>query len=72
MKIIGSQRRETLEEAGYRLIRHVGKTGAILQDKETGEYELWVKRPHYAGYVVEIKGIAYEFVRTKKEYFGVK
>lgn len=64
MKIRGSQRSETLEEAGYTLVRFIGadKREAVLQDKETGNRELWAKRTDYVGYVVEIQGVGYEYV----------
>lgn len=60
---IGSQFRETLEEAQLILIGE--KDGeAILFDTVTDNYELWVRNDHVSGYAVEIGGIGYEFVRT--------
>ena len=46
----------------YKLVKKSGKE-AILQDKEDGHLELWVKNDHYAGYVVVINGVGYEYAR---------
>lgn len=62
MRQIGSQRRETLEEAGYEYVRKIGNE-LIVKDKD-GSYELWVENNHYAGYVLEYRGIGYEFVTS--------
>jgi hypothetical protein len=61
---LGSQFRETLEEAGYDLIS-LSEDGseAILQD-EGGKLEVWGRNDHSAGWVVEINGVGYAFVRT--------
>ncbi len=63
MKTIGSQYRESLKEAGYKLISLKGKE-AILEDKTTLQSELWILNNDYAGYVIEINGNGYEFVKT--------
>ena len=64
METIGSQTRESLKEASYVLekIRENGEV--ILFNKVDGCFELWVANDSYAGYVVEIDGIGYEFCRT--------
>jgi hypothetical protein len=70
MRIIGNcQRRETLEEAGMKLIsRRYGE--AVLED-ETGKRELWVLNDDYCGYVIEIDGDGFEFVCSiPAEYKG--
>lgn len=64
MKIIGSQRRETIFEAGYSVAKVKSDNELILQEKETGKMELWAKNDHHAGYTVEFKGIGYEFIRS--------
>ena len=63
MRQIGSQRRETLAEAGYELVVMTdnGQT-AILFDGM--KLEVWTNRNDYAGYVIEIDGIGFEFVRS--------
>lgn len=58
---IGSQFRETLEESGATLVKLVGEEAILFED---GKYELWAKRDDYAGYVTEIEGVGYEFVRS--------
>ena len=63
-KRIGSQYRETLDESGYILIGEKCDE-AILFDTVTDNYELWVRRDDFAGWVVEIGGGGYEFVRTE-------
>ncbi len=65
MKQIGSQRRETLDEAGYNLIRR-NDGFVLLENKGTGILELWSRQDDFAGYVVEIAGLAYEFVSERK------
>jgi len=60
MKTIGSQKRETLNESGYKLIRIAGYT-ALLQDSD-GKKELWRENDNFAGYVIEVNGKGYEFV----------
>jgi hypothetical protein len=63
MQVIGSQRRETLEESGCVVKKRINKNLVILLDKETGITELWITSDDSAGYVIEIDGIGYEFVR---------
>lgn len=62
MKIIGSQRRETLQEAGYKFVNRVACHSVILEN-EFGREELWVENDHHAGYVVEVDGKGHEFAR---------
>jgi hypothetical protein len=61
MRQIGSQIRETLEDAGYTIINQ-GPEGIILEEAD-GKRELWVERDDFAGYVVDVNGVGYEFVR---------
>lgn len=63
MKTIGSQKRETLEEAGYEIV-NLGPVSAILRDKESEKLELFFKNDHASGWVVEIDGVGYEFVTS--------
>ncbi len=65
MKYIGSQVRERIEETGYKLISvHIDGKTALLNNN--GACELWALNDDYAGYVIEINGQGYEFIRTEK------
>ena len=61
MKTIGSQKRETLRESGLQLIACNGKE-AVLSN--SGKAEMWVLNDDFAGYVIEINGQGYEFMRS--------
>lgn len=63
MQFRGSQVRENIDEAGYKIICKVDD-GYYLQEVITGKAELWIENDHYAGYVVVIDGKGHEFVRT--------
>lgn len=63
---IGSQIRETVEEAGYEFIVMADRDTIILAD-ENGRQELWTANDHHAGYTVEWKGVGYEFNYALKE-----
>ena len=65
MKIIGSQRRETLQEAGYKFVKRVACHSVILEN-EFGQQELWVENDPHAGYVIEVDDKGHEFVREHK------
>lgn len=54
--------RQTLREAGYRLIS-VKKGEAIVED-ESGKRELWFKHDSNPSYTLVIKKVGYEFVRS--------
>ncbi len=62
-RLFGSQRRETLEEAGYTLVSRPEKGQVILEDR-SGARELWQANDHFAGFVVEVGRWGYEFVRS--------
>lgn len=80
MKTHGSQIRERIEETLYKIKHideHtvVGVDGhyeghwpssreAVLENSETGEQELWIECDDFAGYVIVIKGVGFEFVRS--------
>lgn len=64
MRTIGSQTREKIEDTSYEICQ-VYKNTAILMNMETGITEVWTKNDHFAGYVIEINGIGYEFVREQ-------
>jgi hypothetical protein len=66
MKKIGSQTRELLSESGYTLHSKRGSGEVILTNIVDGKRELWAANNHYAGYVIEIDGMGYEFIRTLK------
>ncbi len=63
MKTIGSQKRESLKESGYKVLRR-SKDEAVLEDRETGKAELWIANDDFAGYVIEIAGVGHEFARS--------
>ena len=63
MKHIGSQTRETYKEAGYEIVS-ASDDGEVVLKNEDGGYELWVQNDDFAGYVVEIGGIGYEFITS--------
>lgn len=65
MKQIGSQRRESISESGYKLYA-IGGDFAILETKD-GKLELWYPNNDFAGYVIDIGGIGYEFARDYQE-----
>lgn len=75
MKKIGSQTRELLDVSGMDLIydegEHTEETGVILQDRGGGGFELWIKNDWYAGHVIEIDGVGYEFVRETPGVRGI-
>ncbi len=68
MKTFGSQNRETLQEAAFELVKLSGRnpprTG-ILRDKVGGGLEVWLEADDHSGYVVEIDGEGFEFVRSE-------
>ncbi|MHA1146453.1 MAG: hypothetical protein ACTSRW_17075 [Candidatus Helarchaeota archaeon] len=80
IKRIGSQTREPIEETEYEVKfrdEHLVLTAngvhefefgpdAVLFNKKTGISELWTERDDFAGYVIEIGGVGFEFVRDLK------
>jgi len=65
METRGSQKREKIEETSLEVVRFSrGRMIAILRDKTTGLTEQWAANDDFAGYVVEINGIGYEFIKT--------
>jgi hypothetical protein len=68
---IGSQFRQTLSQAGYKLVKYLGDGEVILQN-EDGGHELWFKHDDNAGWTIEIRGVGYEFARRVPKYRVVK
>lgn len=67
MRTIGSQKREPLTESGMFMVHDEDEhehAGVILKSKDDGSLELWIKNDRYSGYVIEIDGVGYEFVRS--------
>lgn len=80
MKTVGSQTRERIEDTEYELVsidehtvinehgshkaEYPQSREAILEVTDTGKQELWVESDDFAGYVIEIDGIGYEFIRS--------
>lgn len=58
MKKIGSQNRETLKEAKAVLIKMIGDDAVVM---ESDGFKLYSMNNHFAGYVLEIDGVGYEF-----------
>ena len=65
IQIIGSQRRERLEDTQYKLL---GKNDecVLLENFITKGMELWGLSDDYAGYVIEIDGKGYEFINERR------
>lgn len=63
IKTFGSQKREKIEDTDYVLVSIENGT-ALLFDDKTGKCETWQENDHFAGYVIEINGIGYEFVTS--------
>jgi hypothetical protein len=61
MRISGSQRHETLTEAGYNIAGRDGDE-VILAD-DSGKLEVWIANDHHSGYAIEINGTGHEFCR---------
>ena len=59
----GSQAREKLEETEYTLVGWPSPGVILLQDS-AGKQEEWVANNHFAGYVIEVGGVGYEFVTS--------
>lgn len=66
----GGQSRETLQESGYTLVKHISAAEAILVD-EFGQEELWAEN-YNKGYAVTIRNKPYAFVGKLLGKRGVK
>lgn len=64
MRKYGSQIREPVEEAGFTVAGHIDDDTVVLQHNTDGKFEVWSKKDDFAGYVVEIDGVGYEFYHT--------
>ena len=65
MRIEGSGRYETPKEANYTYIKYVKKYQEhILRNNHTGENEIFVSCPHFAGWGLVYKNTVLEFVST--------
>jgi len=63
-----SQIREKIEDLNVMVAVPKNSDGEIvLYDEEEEKFELWVERDDCAGYVIEIDGVGFEFVRTIRE-----
>jgi hypothetical protein len=58
----GSQFREPIGDTEYWVVGECD-CGVVLHDSIFGHFQVWAKRDDYAGYVLEIDGVGYEFVR---------
>ena len=63
MQEIGSQLREHISETNN-IILSVNEQELIVKDKNTGDVEFWQASNNFAGYVLEVNDIGFEFVRT--------
>ena len=55
--------RETLEQAGYRLVS-IHNDEAIVEYIDTGKWEVWFKHDDNPSYTLVINDVGYEFVRS--------
>lgn len=58
-----SQIRVTIEGEGYSLLKRL-EDGAVILENEEGGFELWQENDDFAGFVLTIDDIGFEFVRT--------
>lgn len=74
VKEIGSQRREKIENSDMEIATRISPTEVILKYKDDDKlpHELWILRDDFAGYVIEIDGKGYEFVRQVKTPYVVQ
>ena len=70
METKGSQRRFTMEEEGLALHRRLNGSEVILHDAELDAYMLYHRNDTYAGAVVVIDGIGYEFITECDRDYG--
>lgn len=61
----GSQIRQLLENSDYAIASRLPDGDVLLSDR--GQLSLWTPNDAYAGYVVVIDGIGYEFCRSAVE-----
>lgn len=71
MITIGSQKRETLSEAGCRVYHRLDEREVLLiavdaDGEDTGHLMLYCANDHYAGHVIDIDGVGYEFCANVK------
>jgi hypothetical protein len=59
---VGSQMREKIEDTDLRVI--MSEVDQIIAEDEGGNRELWVLNDDFAGYVLVVNGLGYEFVRS--------
>lgn len=64
MKKFGSQIRDSLSEANYLVEKELPDNHVVLKDTTSNKLELWVLNDTYAGYVIEINNLGYEFVSS--------
>lgn len=64
MKVIGSQVRELIGSTTMKVVGVTKYNEVILEDEESGDLEIWAPNDHFAGYVIEIAGVGYEFVTS--------
>ena len=69
MDILGSQRREDINESKiYSLLSGPDKDGiVVIHNTITSNCENWIANDDFAGYVLVIHGLGYEFIRSLKK-----
>lgn len=69
MDTLGSQTREDINESNiYSLLAGPNKDGEVtIHNTITGNCEIWTANDDFAGYVLVIHGIGYEFVKSLKK-----
>ena len=63
----GSQTREPIGATTFKVVGFTKYNEAILEDEEGGGFELWSPSDDFAGYVIEIAGLGYEFVTSIRD-----
>jgi len=63
----GSQKRITIEESEQTIHEFWGDGMVVLYYAPKDTYELWRLKDDYAGFVIDIDGRGYEFIRQLKK-----
>lgn len=63
MLVIGSQRRETVDDAGYEFDTRLDSETIVLLNEDK-EPEVWGLNDDHAGWTLEYDGKGYEFIRS--------
>ena len=56
---------ETLKKAGYEYVKKLSENEHLLQDIESGNFEIWFNNKNHASYGLIFKNTHLEFARTQ-------